>query len=96
MSIKLLRILSFVPAANLFVIVYCFIKRLIAAQVLKAILRMLIWVGIMIAFAVVRAIVTIIFSTLGLPIVIDIVTYATLYISITAGALIHCSGLQKA
>lgn len=93
MTLKTLKILTFIPVLNLFVIIYCFIKRFTNSQAGKAIAKILIWVGIMIAFAIVRAIATVIFS--NLPIVVDIITYITLYISVTLGALLHISDLSE-
>lgn len=95
MSNKTLKIFSFIPVLNLFVIVYCFVKSYKVNKSKKMIKSVFIWALIMVGVAIVRAIVTIIFSALNMSLVVNIFTYASLYGSISAGALLCCHTLNN-
>ncbi|MBQ9805087.1 MAG: hypothetical protein IJW49_01060 [Clostridia bacterium] len=95
MTTKVMKILTFIPILNIIVIFYGFFKRAANGLVAQAIIRMVIWLGIMVGAAALRAIATIAFAALGLPSVIGIiVTYVTIYLSLVAGAIVHMVGIS--
>ena len=85
---KNMKIFAWIPILNLVVISSFIVKSIRNNQIKKMIKTVICWVGIMIGFAIVRAVVTIILSQVSQFLIIDILTYVTLYLSVTLGALL--------
>ena len=85
---KNMKIFAWIPILNLVVIISFIVKSIRNNQIKKMIKTVICWVGIMIGFAIVRAVVTIILSQVSQFLIIDVLTYVTLYLSVTLGALL--------
>lgn len=84
---KLMKIFAWIPILNFVVIVIIIIDHIRKNNIKKMIFSCAIWIGVMFVAAMIRAVTTIALANKILMIV-DIVTYLTLYISITLGALL--------
>ena len=94
MNNKVLSVLSFVPIVNVVVAFYCAIMGFVRHKILKNFLGCALFATIISAFAIPRIIVTIVCSYFNLPIIDDIVTYTTLYISVSLGTFIWVKMLK--
>ena len=86
MSQKMLNVLCFVPVLNLILIVYFFITGL-EKDKKQSVIMMSLWIGFMAFCTVFRSIFTMIFLNTRYEVMIFSLTYITLYLSMTAGAL---------
>ena len=94
MTNKVLRIFCFIPVINILVAFYCGIVGFIQQKILKNFLGCGIFAATIFAFAIPRIITTIVCSYLNLPFLSDIVTYTTLYISVTLGTFLWVNILK--
>ena len=84
---RMMKIFAWIPVLNLLVIVISLITYIKSNNIKKMILPTAIWIGLMLVSAIIRAVITVIFAKTAMSVVVDIVTYSTLYLSITLGAL---------
>lgn len=89
MSAKVKKIFSIIPILNLFLIFRFVFVSLKNSKVKEMVIAILKWALIMIGFGIVRAVSTsALYGISAQWLIIDIITYATLYISVTLGAWI--------
>ena len=81
------KILLFIPILNFYFIIKFIVVSMSKLKIGYMFANVLVWIAIMIGFAITRAIVTEIFEPMQMFLLVDTYTYLSLYISITLGAI---------